>query len=155
MRALWSDRPNCSHNVSQKVKRIRCFSDLPNLLCNLATGKYGCREVRVYPTECGEQLGRDPSKNGSSKPLVSKGVFWGGNTLGLVPSCRPPTSPPPSNMSQEPSRSSSEKIVQMNFLFGGFWVVPFLLWSKSSGPCKMQPRSSGRAQPHRLEAIQL
>ena len=28
MRALWSDRPNCSHNVSQKVKRIRCFSHL-------------------------------------------------------------------------------------------------------------------------------
>ena len=28
MRALWSDRPNCSHNVSQKVKRIRRFSDL-------------------------------------------------------------------------------------------------------------------------------
>ena len=27
MRALWSDRPNCSHNVSQKVKRIRHFSD--------------------------------------------------------------------------------------------------------------------------------
>ena len=27
MRALWSDRPNCSHNVSQKVKRIRCFSE--------------------------------------------------------------------------------------------------------------------------------
>ena len=27
MRALWSERPNCSHNVSQKVKRIRCFSD--------------------------------------------------------------------------------------------------------------------------------
>ena len=27
MRALWSDRPNCSHNVSQKVKRIRRFSD--------------------------------------------------------------------------------------------------------------------------------
>ena len=26
MRALWSDRPNCSHNVSQKVKRIRCPS---------------------------------------------------------------------------------------------------------------------------------
>ena len=25
-----------------------------------ATGKYGCREVRVYPAECGEQLGRDP-----------------------------------------------------------------------------------------------
>ena len=28
MRALWSDRPNCSHNVSQKVKRIRRVSDL-------------------------------------------------------------------------------------------------------------------------------
>ena len=28
----------------------------------LATGKYECREVRVYPTECCEQLGRDPSK---------------------------------------------------------------------------------------------
>ena len=26
MRALWSDRPNCSHNVSQKLKRIRRFS---------------------------------------------------------------------------------------------------------------------------------
>ena len=28
MRALWSDRPNCSHNVSQKVKRIRRLSEL-------------------------------------------------------------------------------------------------------------------------------
>ena len=27
MRALWSDRPNCSHNVSQEVKRMRRFSD--------------------------------------------------------------------------------------------------------------------------------
>ena len=27
---------------------------------DLATGKYGCIEVRVYPAECGEQLGRDP-----------------------------------------------------------------------------------------------
>ena len=27
MRALWSDRQNYSHNVSQKVKRIRCFSE--------------------------------------------------------------------------------------------------------------------------------
>ena len=31
MRALWSDRPNCSHNVSQKVKRIRRFSELLSL----------------------------------------------------------------------------------------------------------------------------
>ena len=28
MRALWSDRQVCSHNVSQKVKRIRRFSEL-------------------------------------------------------------------------------------------------------------------------------
>ena len=27
MRALWSDRQNCSHNVSQKVKRISRFSE--------------------------------------------------------------------------------------------------------------------------------
>ena len=27
MRALWSDRQNCSHNVSQKVKRIRRVSE--------------------------------------------------------------------------------------------------------------------------------
>ena len=31
MRALWSDRQNCSHNVSQKVKRIRRFSEEPFL----------------------------------------------------------------------------------------------------------------------------
>ena len=113
MRALWSDKPNCSHNVSQKVKRIRRFSDACKT-CGaatfvfqqqLATGKYGCTEVRVYPTECSKQLGRDPSKNGSSKSFVLKGGFWGGNTLGFVPSCRPhslehactlyaPTSPP-------------------------------------------------------------
>ena len=37
----------------------------------LATGKkYRCREVRVYLEECGEKLGRDPLKDGSSKSLV-------------------------------------------------------------------------------------
>ena len=36
----------------------------------LATGKCGCAEVRVYPAECGEQLGRVPSKIGSSKSLL-------------------------------------------------------------------------------------
>ena len=30
MRALWLDKPNCSHNVSQKVKRISRFSDVSN-----------------------------------------------------------------------------------------------------------------------------
>ena len=27
MRAIWSDKRNCSHSVSQKCKRIRRFSD--------------------------------------------------------------------------------------------------------------------------------
>ena len=49
--------------------------------CDLVTGKYGCTEVRVYPAECGEQLGTDPSKIGSSKSLVLKsfseeGTLW-------------------------------------------------------------------------------
>ena len=30
----------------------------------------------MYPAECGEQLGTDPSKNGSSKSLVLKGFFF-------------------------------------------------------------------------------
>ena len=42
---------------------------------------YGCTEVRVYPAECSEQLGRDPNKIGSSKSLVLKSfgverTFW-------------------------------------------------------------------------------
>ena len=45
-----------------------------------ATGKYGCTKVRVYPAECDKQLGRDPSKNGSSKSLVLKS-FSGEGTL--------------------------------------------------------------------------
>ena len=40
----------------------------------------GCRKVRVHPAECGEQLGRNPSKNGSSKSLVLKS-FSGEGTL--------------------------------------------------------------------------
>ena len=74
----------------------------------LATRKDGCTEVRVYTAECGEQLGRDLSKNGSSKSLIFEEFFffWGGNTLGLVPASLPhtlgyactfytPTTPPP------------------------------------------------------------
>ena len=72
----------------------------------LVTGNYRCTEVRVYPAECGEQLGTDPSKIGSSKSLVFKEFSWGENTLGLVPATLPhtlgyactfyaPASPPP------------------------------------------------------------
>ena len=44
-------------------------------------GKYGCRKVQVHPAESGEQLGRDPSKIGSSKSLVlesfsGEGTLW-------------------------------------------------------------------------------
>ena len=34
----------------------------------------------MHAGKCGEQLGRDPSKNGSSRPLVLKG-FSGEETL--------------------------------------------------------------------------
>ena len=61
------------------------------LYCRLATGKYGCTEVRVYPAECGEQLGRDPSKIGSSKSQCFEEFFRGGNTLGFVPASLPHT----------------------------------------------------------------
>ena len=73
----------------------------------LAKGKYGCTEVRVYPTECGEELGTDPSKIGSSKSLILKsfsgeGTLWDSSlpvslTLCLGYACTfyAPTSPPP------------------------------------------------------------
>ena len=31
MRALWSDGQKCSHNLSQKVRRIRRFTDLESV----------------------------------------------------------------------------------------------------------------------------
>ena len=55
----------------------------------LATGKYGCTEVRVHPAECGEQLGTDPSKIGSSKSLVLKS-FLGREHFGTLP-CQSPS----------------------------------------------------------------
>ena len=39
----------------------------------LATGKYRCGKVRVYPAECGEQLGKEiPKKKGAPNPLFLK-----------------------------------------------------------------------------------
>ena len=62
----------------KKKKTKECIS--------LPRGKYGCTEVRVYPAECGQQLGRDPSKIGSSKSLVLKsfsaeGTQWDSSLL--------------------------------------------------------------------------
>ena len=70
----------------------------------LATGKYVCRKVRAYPAECSQQLGRDPSKNGSSKFLdlksaSGKNTIWDSAlpislTLSDTPVlCRPPLPP--------------------------------------------------------------
>ena len=71
---VWSPRPSIA------VSPLADFTPSPNTR-QLATGKYGCRKARVCPAECGQQLGRDPSKHGSSKSLVLKsfsgeGPFW-------------------------------------------------------------------------------
>ena len=65
MRALCSDRQNCSHNVSQKVKRIRCVSDdsssihslkarerTPNGLRDAAKRSHGGRPHMIIATSC-------------------------------------------------------------------------------------------------------
>ena len=44
MRALWSDRPKCSHSVSQKVKRIRRFSEL----CHIGTEGFSFVPPWIY-----------------------------------------------------------------------------------------------------------
>ena len=46
---------------------------------NLATGKYRCTKVEVYPVECSQKLERDPSNNVSCESLVLKsaeGTLW-------------------------------------------------------------------------------
>ena len=45
MRALWPDRRNCSHNVSQKVKRIRRLSDNGYAA---PIGAFFCPEIRAF-----------------------------------------------------------------------------------------------------------
>ena len=68
----------------------------------LATGKYGCREVRVYPTECGEQLKKWELKIPCFKGFVFfwEGTLWDSSlpvvlTLWDTPVLfTPPTSPP-------------------------------------------------------------
>ena len=44
--------------------------------------RHGC-------AECGEQLGRDPSRNWELQKPCFDGFFWGGNNLGLVPASLP------------------------------------------------------------------
>ena len=84
--------PGCQRMSVNTLLKVWCFGAGWPLLSHfwvawvLATGKYGCTEVRVYPAECGEQLGRDPPKIGSSKSLVLKsfsreGTLWDSSLL--------------------------------------------------------------------------
>ena len=58
MRALWSERPNCSHNVSQKIKRIRCFSENVNKIVTGLTWDFGGNFVYVFFSP----IGNDPKR---------------------------------------------------------------------------------------------
>ena len=49
MRVLWSDRQNCSHDASPKVKRIRRFSDK-------GAAKASCGETVVQKGVFGESV---------------------------------------------------------------------------------------------------
>ena len=59
MRALWSDRPNCSHNVSQKVKRIRRFSEEG---CSRSSGQIVGQPRK---RECRQMSDQERSNSGS------------------------------------------------------------------------------------------
>ena len=68
----------CSVNFHMSYFRMSCWP-------RESTGVESY-SLQVYPTECGEQLGRDPSKNGSSESLVLKslsgeGTLWDSSLL--------------------------------------------------------------------------
>ena len=66
MRALWSDRQNCSHSVSQKVKRIRRVSDF---LQRETLSKRGCKLLQ--PMRSWRPLGAAGTQKGNMyKDLV-------------------------------------------------------------------------------------
>ena len=72
--------------IDQELTKFSPPPPRKNHAQSLATGKYGCTEVRMYPAECSEQLGRDPSEFGSSKSLVLKsfsgeGTHWDASLL--------------------------------------------------------------------------
>ena len=75
-----------------------------------------CTDVQVYPAECGQQLAKDPSKNGSSKSLVSK-IFLVSLTLWDTPVL----STPPLPLSQFVFFPGNE--AQVNFSGGPRWGV--------------------------------
>ena len=80
MRALWSDRPNCSHNVSQKVKRIRRVSELR---ANFVLAKD--RKRPYYGYFCGVKCtGRGLVVKRLSK-VQALDLVWGVGVFSLLP----------------------------------------------------------------------
>ena len=67
MRAIWSAKQNCSHNVSQKLKRIRRFSDDFQKKCvpSLCDGYYVCMEFLLV-LSCGQH----------HPPLLKEPLKW-------------------------------------------------------------------------------
>ena len=76
MRALWSDRQNCSNNASQKVKRIRRVSD--QLPCNYRHHG-GNFETGKKPSLVGERrfwgCAKGAEKASCGETVVQKGVL--------------------------------------------------------------------------------
>ena len=78
MRAFWSDRPNCSQNVSQKVKRIRRFSDLtrwhPLCLSRGNTAAKTCPVIvfSIAPLIVAEKVGSLQDDNRTSDNQISE-----------------------------------------------------------------------------------
>ena len=73
MRALWPDRQNCSHNVFQKVKCIRRFSDFLNkYLGEFCGGFFGVDILEPF------FLGKKPGgKNPPKNPQQNSNQNWG------------------------------------------------------------------------------
>ena len=72
MRALWSDRQNCSHNVSQKVKRIRRFSELR---WSRGIAQYGATN-QSPPKGAGKMVPRENCRKVSKNFLTLFEDFW-------------------------------------------------------------------------------
>ena len=111
---------------------LLCYSELRAVIVlRLATGKWGCTEIRVYPTECGKQFGRVPSKIGSTS-LVLKSFWVERNVFGTRPASLPrtlgyactfyaPTSPPPIRcvFAQAFCSQKSFREITLNYAKGG------------------------------------
>ena len=102
MRALWSDRPKCSHNVSQSVKRIRCRSDTMLILvfadhfernCLFAVVTISGRLPHPLTSEgCVAFKGNMPSYDCAPTQGKGKGEHCHGNMLDFqCPAARPIT----------------------------------------------------------------